>query len=92
VAALYALRAVRNLLHGPLAERSGMACDASAWRRVPFILLLAALILCGVFPRLLTEKIKTSADATLKLDNGRTRLVQAQVEPRRNMGRSLITR
>ena len=35
--------------------------DASKWRRVPFLLLLAALLLFGVVPGLLTKKIEPSA-------------------------------
>ena len=71
VAALYALRAVRHLLHGPTTELACEAQDALALRRVPFVLLLAALLLLGVFPRLLTDKIKPSAEATLKLGGGK---------------------
>ena len=71
VAALYALRAIRHLLHGPTTEMAGEAQDATVWRRVPFVLLLAALICLGVFPRLLTDKIKASAETTLKLEPGR---------------------
>jgi NADH-quinone oxidoreductase subunit M len=82
VAALYALRAVRDLLHGSPVGRSEAAKDASTWRRVPFVLLLAALIIFGVFPRLLTEKIKTSAAVTLKMGNANPRLAQTPVEPR----------
>jgi NADH-quinone oxidoreductase subunit M len=71
VAALYALRAIRHLLHGPTTEIAGEAQDATVWRRVPFVLLLASLVCLGVFPRLLTDKIKASAEATLKFDSGK---------------------
>lgn len=71
VAALYALRAIRSLLHGPTTEAAAGARDATAGRRLPFVILLAALLILGVFPRLLTDKIRNSAEALLKLDHGR---------------------
>jgi NADH-quinone oxidoreductase subunit M len=57
IGALYMLRAMREILHGPVPEKlSGMA-DAGLWRKLPYALLLASLFLFGVWPRLLTEKI-----------------------------------
>ena len=41
--------------------------DAGAWRKVPFVLLLGALLLFGVFPGLLADKIKPSAERIVKL-------------------------
>ena len=67
VGAVYMLRAVRGILHGPLPERWAGIKDATWWRKVPFALLLAALLGLGCFPRLLTNKIKPSAAAILKL-------------------------
>jgi len=58
VGAIYMLRAVRNILHGPLAENLPVMSDASLWRKVPFALLLVALLIFGVAPRLLTKKIE----------------------------------
>lgn len=40
--------------------------DAGWWRRVPFVLLLAALLIFGCFPGLLTRKIAPSVAALLK--------------------------
>ncbi|HNQ88649.1 MAG TPA: NADH-quinone oxidoreductase subunit M [Verrucomicrobiota bacterium] len=61
VGAVYALRAVRRLLHGPLPARwAGLTDLAGAWPKTPFALLLAALILLGCFPRLLTERIQAT--------------------------------
>ena len=57
IGAIYMLRAVRNILHGPLPEAWVNLLDANAWRRAPFVLLLSALLICGFFPRLLTDKI-----------------------------------
>ena len=70
IGAVYMLRAVRSLLHGPLAETRESLADANAWRRLPFVLLLGALLLFGFFPKLLTEKIKPSAAAIVDLVNG----------------------
>ena len=57
--ALYMLRAVRLILHGPLHERWESVQDASPWRRVPFVMLVGVLLVFGFFPRLLTGKIRS---------------------------------
>jgi len=59
IGAIYMLRAVRDVWHGEVAETATVQ-DASAWRKVPFVLLLAALIIVGVWPRVLTDKIEPS--------------------------------
>lgn len=59
IAAIYMLRAVRDIWHGEPVETAAVQ-DATPWRRVPFVLLLAALIVVGVWPRLLTDKIQPS--------------------------------
>jgi NADH-quinone oxidoreductase subunit M len=51
VGAIYMLRAVRAILHGPLPQK---------WRKTPFLILLASLLLFGFLPRLLTDKIEPS--------------------------------
>jgi NADH-quinone oxidoreductase subunit M len=62
IGAIYMLRAVRNILHGPVSERWERVADAPHfWRKAPFILLLASLIVFGCFPRLLSDKITPSA-------------------------------
>jgi len=61
VGAVYMLRAVRNILHGPVAEKCESVTDANSWRKLPFVLLLAALFVFGFLPKLLTEKIRPSA-------------------------------
>jgi NADH-quinone oxidoreductase subunit M len=62
IGALYMLRAVRNILHGPLPEKLNTAPDAgNVWRKLPYALLLASLFLFGIWPRLLTEKITPDA-------------------------------
>ena len=70
IGAVYMLRTVRNILHGPVAEKCELMTDANPWRRVPFVLLLAALILFGFFPKLLTEKIKPSAALIVNMATG----------------------
>lgn len=59
IAAVYMLRAVRALWHGPLPERWRAARDArGAWERLPFALLLGALVVFGCVPRWLTDPIR----------------------------------
>jgi NADH-quinone oxidoreductase subunit M len=61
IGAIYMLRAVRAMLHGPLPVKwSGIADAPHLWRKTPFLLLLAALLLFGFLPRLLTDKIQPS--------------------------------
>jgi NADH-quinone oxidoreductase subunit M len=61
IGALYMLRAVRSILHGPLPEKLNSIPDAGLWRKLPYALLLASLFLFGIWPRLLTEKITPDA-------------------------------
>jgi NADH-quinone oxidoreductase subunit M len=65
IGAIYMLRAVRNILHGPLPDRWASIPDAGPWRKLPFALLLAALIVFGIFPRGLTERIQPSVQTIL---------------------------
>jgi NADH-quinone oxidoreductase subunit M len=58
IGAVYLLRAVRMALHGPLPQKWAHVMDAGPWRRVPYLVLLASLLLFGFFPRLLTDKIR----------------------------------
>ena len=63
IGALYMLRAMRNVLHGPLPEKWSSLTDATnVWRKLPYALLLASLLVFGCFPRLLTEKITPDAE------------------------------
>jgi len=66
VGAVYMLRAVRAVMHGPLRENATAVRDASnLWVKLPFALLLAALLVFGCLPRLLTDKIHPSAAGLL---------------------------
>ena len=72
IGAVYALRAMRSILHGPLPEKWASVADAPhLWRKTPFILLLASLIVFGFFPRLLTDKIKPGAEQVVSMVNAR---------------------
>jgi len=70
IGALYMLRAMRNVLHGPLPEKWAAIPDAShVWRKLPYALLLASLFVFGVWPRLLTEKITHDAQKIVAMAN-----------------------
>jgi NADH-quinone oxidoreductase subunit M len=70
VGAIYMLRAVRNILHGPVAEGLPTVSDASLWRKVPFALLLVALLVFGIAPRLLTNKIEPAVKEIVAMAQG----------------------
>lgn len=59
VGAIYMLRAVRAMLHGPVPAAWNTLDDTpNAWRKAPFVMLLAFLLLFGCLPRLLSDKIQ----------------------------------
>ena len=65
IGAVYMLRALRSMLHGPLPEKWAAATLSDAthlWRRTPFLLLLGCLLLFGFAPRLLTNRIAPSVE------------------------------
>jgi NADH-quinone oxidoreductase subunit M len=63
IGGVYMTRAIRNVLHGPLAEKWNSLNDAShVWRKLPYALLLASLFIFGVWPKLLTDKINPDAE------------------------------
>jgi NADH-quinone oxidoreductase subunit M len=70
IGGVYMLRAIRNVLHGPLDDRWKSLRDADTFRRAPVLLLSVALLLMGVFPRLLTDKIKPDAARIVDLAKG----------------------
>jgi NADH-quinone oxidoreductase subunit M len=76
VSGVYMIRAIRQLLHGPLPERWANLTDASnAWRKLPFALLLGCLFLLGGFPSVLTRRVEP-AIASLINGLGRPALVE----------------
>jgi NADH-quinone oxidoreductase subunit M len=67
IGAVYMLRAIRNVLHGPIVEYPREIRDTvSLWRKFPYALLLASLLLFGFVPSLLTNKIKPTAQAIVE--------------------------
>ena len=80
IGAVYMLRALRDILHGPLPEQWAEVKDATLWRKVPFALLLACLLAFGVFPGLLTEKIKPSVETALHLEHG-SKIIPGKARP-----------
>jgi NADH-quinone oxidoreductase subunit M len=63
IGAVYMTRAVRAILHGPLPQKFAELPDAyNFWRKIPYALLLASLLIFGFVPKLLTEKINPDAD------------------------------
>jgi NADH-quinone oxidoreductase subunit M len=70
IGAIYMLRAVRRILHGEDAGRWEELVDATLWRRTPFVLLLAALVGFGFWPRFLADKIKPSAESIVRMATG----------------------
>lgn len=61
IGAVYMLRALRNVMHGPLPPKWETVNDAaSLWQKTPFALLLTALLVFGFYPGLLTRQIEPS--------------------------------
>jgi len=72
VGAIYMLRMVRSILHGPLVERWSGVSDAPHFGiKLPFVVLVAALLIFGCFPRLLTDKISFDAGRIVEKSSGR---------------------
>jgi NADH-quinone oxidoreductase subunit M len=70
IGAIYMLRAVRNILHGDLPARWANIVDAPhVWRKLPFALLIACLMVFGCFPRLLTQKISPGTQSIVEMVN-----------------------
>jgi NADH-quinone oxidoreductase subunit M len=93
IGAVYMLRAVRTILHAGLPQKWANVADAPhLWRKTPFILLLAALLVFGCFPRLLTDKISPSAWKTVEMANPILNKPQnAQAVERADKDQSLLT-
>jgi NADH-quinone oxidoreductase subunit M len=66
VGAVYLLRAVRAMLHAELPAKWANLTDAPhVWRKLPYALLLASLLVFGCFPALLANKITPAAQRIL---------------------------
>jgi NADH-quinone oxidoreductase subunit M len=72
IGAVYMMRAIRNVLHGPPRDAWNGVTDASTWRKIPFVLLLAALLLFGCLPGLLTGKIQSNTGSIVTSSKGKT--------------------
>lgn len=77
VGAIYMLRSVRTMMHGPLPERWTTLPDATPLQKVPYALLLVALLIFGCFPRLLTDQIKPVAAQIVEMATVKTPAVRA---------------
>jgi hypothetical protein len=82
IGGVYMTRAVRNVLHGPLPEKWNSLADASnAWRKLPYALLLASLLVFGFWPKLLTGKINPDAQKIVTMATGAVSAVAVGVAP-----------
>jgi NADH-quinone oxidoreductase subunit M len=70
IGAVYMMRFVRNVLHGPVPEKFSTLADAGLWRKLPYALLLAGLFVFGCFPKLLTNQIEPDAQKIVSMANG----------------------
>ncbi len=59
---VYMLRAIRKVAHGPINDTLQKAPDAGCMDRVPYLVLLAALVYFGVAPGSLADRIRPSAE------------------------------
>jgi NADH-quinone oxidoreductase subunit M len=70
IGGIYMTRAVRKILHGPLPEKYTNVADATnPWRKLPYALLLASLLVFGCFPKLLTDQIEPDANKIVQMAN-----------------------
>jgi len=66
ITAFYMLRAVRTGFLGPLNPRWVQLQDATVFERVPYLILVSALVAVGCWPRFLTDVIGASTGSVLK--------------------------
>lgn len=57
IAGVYMLRAIRTVVHGPVRAEFAHLTDANYWRRLPFLVLLAALLWFGIRPDSLARAV-----------------------------------
>lgn len=86
IGGIYMLRAVRTVLHGPVpAHCAGFKDAPHAWRKAPFLMLLAALLVFGCFPGLLAQKIEPRvADIVTQATAGIPSATSVAATPLRN--------
>lgn len=67
IGAVYMLNAARKILHGEIPSNLSKLRDApSLWRKIPYSILIAALLFFGVFPYTLTKRIEPAVKTILK--------------------------
>jgi NADH-quinone oxidoreductase subunit M len=67
IGGVYMLRALRATLQGPEKPEFARVADADYWRRLPFALLIAGMILFGVAPVLVGDRVQPVAKEIVKL-------------------------
>jgi NADH-quinone oxidoreductase subunit M len=85
VTAVYLLRAVRSTFFGPMEAKWEKLQDAvTPWRRLPYALLIGALLLFGFVPGLATQVIRNTVDALVVVDENVRRFSEAAKSEIRN--------
>ncbi len=68
IGGVYMLRAIRSVLHGKLPdELQGVTDATSAWRRLPFALMVGGLLFLGIFPSTVTRRVEPEVARVVKL-------------------------
>lgn len=68
IGGVYMLRAIRSVLHGKLPDELRGVTDAtSAWRRLPFALMVGGLLFLGMFPSTVTRRVEPEVARVVKL-------------------------
>ena len=78
IGGLYMMRAIRNILHGPRGDDWAKASDVSPLIATALGLLLAALLVFGFAPGLLTKSIENEVTKSVLLAKPATDASQAQ--------------
>jgi NADH-quinone oxidoreductase subunit M len=79
IGGLYMMRAIRNILHGPRGDDWAKAADVNPLMATAFGLLLAALLVFGFAPSLLTKGIEGEVTKIVRLAKPAADANQAQV-------------
>ena len=66
ITAFYMLRGVRTGFFGPLNPKWNLLKDATHFEKIPYLILLAGLMIVGCWPRLLLDVISSSTPAVLE--------------------------
>ena len=82
IGAVYMLRALRAVMHGPAQDNKTYATDvtdANLWRKLPYVVLIVSLLVFGFFPKLLTEKVKPVTEQVVGMATGKAQTPTAVV-------------